>query len=53
MKVCGCVIGVVLQQGAKLSRCAYKLTIFDEFHRQAVTREGIRRILRQHRLENF
>src|SRR5580693_6190575 len=53
MKVCGRIIRIIVQQIPEFHDGFFQLSIDDVFHGQAVARETIARILRQHILENF
>jgi hypothetical protein len=53
VKIRGDVIGIVLEQRAELSHRAVQFTALHQLHRQAVARESVGGILRQHLLEDF
>src|SRR5271165_4478195 len=53
VKICCGITRIVLQQSAKLRDCALDVTAINQFHRQSIAGESIRRILGHHRFESF
>ncbi len=53
VKICGRVIGIVRQERAELGHRANQFAALHQLHRQAIARESVGGVLREHLLENF